>query len=103
MFLVYVILTFLTNTIPGILALLWSCSLMSIALLTKNKRLKGYSFRLLISIDQYFNTIFNGSEDETISSRAGKLQYNKKWATYLCWILNKIEKDHCKKSIEEDE
>lgn len=68
-----------------------------------------YIKNVLISIDQFFNALTGGDPDETISSRVGKLvrSWNtpRKWtiAHWLNVILDKIEKDHCKKSIEEDE
>ncbi len=49
------------------------------------------------------NTILGGDPDETISSRAGKLQSKRRWAKALCWFLNKLDTGHCKNSIEEDE
>jgi len=61
-----------------------------------------YFWNLLISIDQLFNTILGGHPDETISSRAGKKQDDECWAAWLCWLLNKIDTNHCKKSIERD-
>ena len=65
--------------------------------------MRRYFWNLLIAIDQLFNTLLNGDPDETISSRAGKLRYRKLWAKYLCLVLDKIDKNHCEKSIEEDE
>lgn len=62
-----------------------------------------YLWNILISIDQLANTILGGDPDETISSRAGKLQEKRKWACLLCKLLNYFETDHCKKSIEKDE
>jgi len=63
-----------------------------------------YFWNLLISIDQFFNTLFGGNPDETISSRAGKARYKgKKWGCILCWFLDKIDKNHCEKNIELDE
>ncbi len=66
--------------------------------------MKDYFWRIAVSLDQLVNTIFNGSEDETISSRAAKAQIRgKKWGCVLCKILDKIDKDHCAKNIELDE
>jgi len=63
-----------------------------------------YFWRILISIDQLVNTIFNGYPDETISSRAAKAKRkNKRWGCLLCRFLDIFEKDHCEKSIELDE
>jgi len=59
----------------------------------------------LISIDQLFNTILGGFPDETMSSRMGKhlAKKDSPISNFVCKILNLIQKDHCQKSIEEDE
>lgn len=59
---------------------------------------------LLISIDQLSNTALNGDMDETISSRAGRAVRDKDkrntwWACPLCYVLDRIDPNHCKKSI----
>lgn len=63
----------------------------------------AHAWRLAVSADQLANAVFNGNEDETISSRAGRhSQLNSDrecWAVWLCWLLNKVESDHCNKSI----
>ena len=72
---------------------------------------KRYLFNILISIDQFVNTVFGGDADETISSRMGKWARDGKNNHGLKKPLNKvdnfivelIEKYHFKKSIEEDE
>ena len=66
-------------------------------------KLCKYIWNVLIAIDQLFNALFGGDPDETISSRAGKRQGKSKWATGLCWFLNKLDTNHCKESIELDE
>lgn len=62
-----------------------------------------YCWNVLISIDQLANAILAGDPDETISSRAGKVQHTSRWAKYLCWTLNKLDTNHCKDAIENDE
>lgn len=69
----------------------------------KECRICKYFWNILIAIDQLANAILGGDPDETISSRAGKKQETQKWAKLLCYLLNKIDTDHCSKSIEEDE
>ncbi|MCG7550935.1 hypothetical protein [Pseudoalteromonas sp. Of7M-16] len=69
----------------------------------------NYFMRLLIAIDQFFNVLlFNGSEDHTISGRAGYMAVKtQKWY----WIaLRKFidalfffDKNHCHNSVEWDE
>ena len=63
-----------------------------------------YVWNVLIAFDQFFNALFGGDPDETISSRAGKDQKKGRlWAKWLCWFLNKLDTNHCRESIEEDE
>lgn len=60
--------------------------------------------RVLLGVDQLFNAIFGGDEDETISSRAAKAaQKGKKWGRWLCKLLHKLDPYHCPKAIEWDE
>ena len=45
-----------------------------------------------------------GSEDETVSSRAGKAaRKGKRWGCILCRLLDKIDPGHCARNIERDE
>jgi hypothetical protein len=45
-----------------------------------------------------------GSEDETVSSRAGKAaSKDKRWGCILCRLLDKIDPGHCARNIESDE
>lgn len=61
------------------------------------------AFNVLVALDQLANTIFGGDPDETISSRAGKLNGKTKWATLLCKLLDYLDPGHCPNSIEHDE
>ena len=73
--------------------------------------MKQYIFNLLISFDQFVNTIFGGDPDETISSRMGKWARDKrndrgikKYAYRIAnLVVELFEKDHFAKSIENDE
>lgn len=66
--------------------------------------LKKYLKNIFVSLDQLANTILGGDPDETISSRAGKgREKGKRWACVLCKVLDWIDKDHCKRSIEPTE
>jgi len=59
---------------------------------------RSWIMRLLLVLDQLFNVIlFNGSQDETISSHIGRTGK----AKWLCWILRQLESKHCQKSIGE--
>lgn len=66
---------------------------------------KQYIINILISIDQFFNTLFGGDPDETISSAAGKYaERGSGWIPcQLCKFLNLLDKGHCKRAIELDE
>ena len=61
--------------------------------------------RLLLTIDQFFNVLlWNGSQDETISSHVYRRIQNKKANRFekgLCRLLRKIESKHCLKSLGE--
>ena len=62
------------------------------------------AWRLAVSFDQLANTAFGGSEDETISSRAGKAaRKGKRWGCVLCRLLDWFEPNHCEGNIEADE
>lgn len=66
--------------------------------------LRTYLWNLLVSLDQFINTVLGGFPDETISSRAAKSRKRgKRWACILCRILDRIDPDHCEKNIEPDE
>ena len=57
------------------------------------------AWRISVATDRQANAVFNGSDKETISSRAyrGMTQGNKGWCV-LCKILNLLDKDHCEKA-----
>jgi hypothetical protein len=73
--------------------------------------MKKYFWNILIAFDQGVNTIFGGDPDETISSRMGK--WARKGENSYGWrkplyklanfIVERFERDHFKKAIEEDE
>lgn len=67
--------------------------------------IKRYLKNLLIGLDQLLNAMIGGDPDETISSRAGKEVRAGKGGGWklLCLILHRFDRNHCQKSIEEDE
>lgn len=71
----------------------------------KDVKKRGRFFRFLLALDQMFNVLlWNGSQDETISSHIGRRIANgkaNKFDNVLQKILQKIEKDHCKISVGE--
>lgn len=89
--------------IPSIIVgLLWALLFGAIGVLVRSSKLKKYCVNVLISFDQLGNTLWLGDPDETISSRAGKGKMGL-WGKILCYVLDKIDDNHCKKSIEFDE
>lgn len=70
-----------------------------------------YVLNLLISLDQFGNSILAGDPDETISSRLGRIK--RKWggaipwtrpvAKLTDWVLDRIDPGHSIRSIEPDE
>jgi hypothetical protein len=67
--------------------------------------MKKYIWNVLISLDQFLNTLAFGDPDETISSRMGKhlAKHDCPFCNLMCKFLNLFQKDHCVKSIEADE
>lgn len=62
------------------------------------------ALRVAVGFDQVVNAGFVGSEDETISSRAGKGARKGIWHwCMLCKFLHWLDPHHCEKSIEPDE
>lgn len=65
-----------------------------------------HGWQLAKAQDQLANAVLNGNEDEKISSRAWRHSQDddnrEAWAVVLRSVLDKIEKDHCKKSYEND-
>ena len=60
----------------------------------------GYTFRMLISLDQTVNTLFDGDPDDTISARLGRSEANGDWfaSNIACPFLDLFDDDHCAKS-----
>ena len=66
--------------------------------------MKSYGRRVAVAIDQLFNALLGGDEDETISSRAEKARRKgKRWGCVLCRFLDWLDPNHCTNSIEPDE
>ncbi len=57
------------------------------------------AWRIAVGFDQLANVAFNGSEDETISSRAARARDNgRRWGCILCKFLDALDENHCEKS-----
>ena len=92
---------FLPVAIYGLI--LGTCILLLGKHIIRSEAMARYGWNALISIDQLGNAITGGDPDETISSRAGKRQHDQYWAKCLCWLLNKLDTNHCKDAMEQDE
>lgn len=58
------------------------------------------AWHIALAFDQLGNAASGGSEDETISSRAGRLRKEGRgWACVLCRVLDWLKTGHCEKSI----
>lgn len=62
-----------------------------------------YCKNVLISIDQFFNTLFGGSPDETISSRVFRYKDSNMVAKITYKVLNWIQPNHCEDSLEPED
>lgn len=57
------------------------------------------ALRMALAYDRFLNTSANGSDRESISSRAAFARdERKRWACVLCRWLDSIDHDHCNKS-----
>lgn len=66
--------------------------------------MRAYALRVLVSIDQFANTLLDGNPDETISSRAYKASLKgRAWGCVLCGLLDRLSPGHCARSVEWDE
>lgn len=86
----------LAATLAAVFAMLWGLP----AALAGSPR----TVRIAVGADQTLNAALGGSEDETISSRAGKGARAGIWHwCLLCRLLDWLDPGHCQKSIEVDE
>lgn len=62
------------------------------------------AWNIALMIDQTANVGINGRVDESISARAAKAMYaGRKWGCVLCWILGRIQTNHCQNALADDE
>ena len=62
-----------------------------------------YIWNVLIALDQLANALLGGDPDETLSSRMGKRINTCVFCRFFCWVADKIDPNHCVKSLEYDE
>lgn len=67
--------------------------------------MKRWMLNILLAFDQFFNALFGGDPDETLSSRMGKSirDGHCPLCDWVCRFLNWIDSGHCKKAIDESE
>lgn len=66
--------------------------------------IRRYGLNVLVSLDQFVNTLFGGDPDETISSRAAKAAARGRlWGRLLCRLLDSIDPGHSSSNVEPDE
>ena len=63
--------------------------------------LKKWAINLLYATDLWFNALFLGDPEETISSRIGKKSGRDdcKLCQWICRLLDKIDPRHCAKAV----
>jgi hypothetical protein len=63
-----------------------------------------YLFNILLSLDRLANTILLGSPEMTLSGRMGRdiAKGECMLCKPICWLLNKIQSNHCKKVAAEE-
>lgn len=86
--------------LAALLAMVLALFMSLLQLLTGSHR----AVRVFVGADQTLNAAIGGSEDETISSRAGKGARRGVWRyCLLCRLLDLVDPGHCERSIEPDE
>lgn len=62
------------------------------------------AWNIALMIDETANVDANGRVDETISARAAKAMLAKRrWGCVLCWILDRVQTNHCQNALADDE
>lgn len=84
----------LVTLISDLVATLWA-----IVAMLKNPERSGRWWRIVKAKDQVFNAALNGSEDETLSSRAARARdRGERWGCVLCKLLDSLDDRHCARS-----
>lgn len=61
------------------------------------------AWNIALMIDETANVDANGRVDESISARAAKAMYGgRKWGCLLCWVLDRIQTNHCQNVLTDD-
>lgn len=66
--------------------------------------MKRWLWKVLVAADVFWNVVFNGYPDETISARAATARRDgKRWGCILCKWLESFDPGHCDNAIQSDE
>lgn len=53
---------------------------------------------IAVRIDRLLNCLIGGSIGETVTKHAARsMREGKRWGCVLCWLLDKIDKGHCRR------
>lgn len=64
---------------------------------------RGYILNNLLAWDIALNCLLRGRPGETLSSRAATARRDqRRWGCALCWVLDKIEREHCANAMRND-
>jgi hypothetical protein len=81
------------STITSLIGLLW---LLAAAMQDPHGR---RALSLAEAFDQIANAAVGGDPDMTLSAHAGReVQTGKRWACWICRLLDQLDPDHCAKS-----
>ena len=62
--------------------------------------MKGYIVRILLSLDQFLNTVIGGSVDESLSAHAWRMEHQgKPWGLLRPVIDSIFGEGHCERSF----
>lgn len=65
----------------------------------------AYLMNVLLAFDRFINAIFLGNPNETISARMGReIQAGRcHLCKPVCWLLDKVDPNHCIKATQPDD
>ena len=97
------LLIYLPALVLALPAFAWSVAVWGITRAAPRlRRHTPRAVRPLIGFDQLLSAMSNGDPDETISSRLGKSRGRCVLCRVACWLLDRIDPDHCSRAVEPD-
>ena len=62
---------------------------------------RQWVWNVLVSVDQFVNTLTGGDPDETLSGRSRRAkEHGRWWGRVMCRLLNWIDPGHCDRAEE---